>query len=750
DSIVYKVRARDYAGEVVVSQDYRIDISFGVIPDEYSQGFESNINGWIMDGIWEWGQPSGTSPAPYEGNQLAGTILNGNYTANADSWMITPPIDLRDGNLDSATLRFNHWYLTQATLDYGTVLLTNDYGATWTQVGPQYSGTSNQWKEAVVNLGEYIGSNTPVFAAFRFVSNASTHNLGWYVDNVRLVGVDTEAPAVPTNLEAMPNIRGIKLTWSPVMDGDLDHYNIYRSDIAGGEYVKINETLNNIFIDETVEANSEYYYVIASEDFSGNLSQYSNESNAIALGYTALFGTDFENDNGGFTLGVTSGTANDWQWGIPTSGPNAANSGVKLWATNLAGNYTASNDSYIQSPAIVIPENSGAVLTFTHWFDFEGTSTLWDYGQVMVSNNDGATWTNITPVTGGKYGTRLQRWITEELDLSAFDGDTIKLRFFFHSDSSIYYSGWYVDDVYVMGASAEGEDPIPDPEPAPEIAIDPEDKGEKFVAPEANFKINRNAARVNKYKTVSDIEVANTPMARGSGIPLADAVVTVLETGRSVKNDPVTGSYSMRMPMGDYTLRAEAYGFYSEEATVTVAEDLTTKVTFVLEPKPQGSIMGRVIDRYYGNPASNAVIRLVEDSKVAAVVADADGYFTIPNVLVGTYTLKVIADGFDPGEFTVTVNPEEVTQVELGLKRFVGFEDEIIYDDGTGENALVLNSAGYGLAVRFTPEQFGKVTGANVYFWDNSWPAPGGNRIGFTIYSTDANGVPSKVGEPIF
>ncbi len=52
------------------------------------------------------------------------------------------------------------------------------------------------------------------------------------------------------------------------------------------------------------------------------------------------------------------------------------------------------------------------------------------------------------------------------------------------------------------------------------------------------------------------------------------------------------------------------------------------------------------------------------------------------------------------------------------MKRFVGYEDEIIYDDGTAENALVLNEAPNGLAVRFTPpSQYGRVKGANIYFW---------------------------------
>ncbi|WP_325224081.1 S8 family serine peptidase [Schnuerera sp.] len=756
DNIIYKIRARDYAGEVVVSQDYKIDVSFGLVPDEYTQGFEDNALGWTMEGVWEWGPAvEGFDPIPYEGENIVGTNLGSNHSNSADDWLITPPIDLRDTNLDSTTLRFHHWYNTYNYYDYGEVLVTNDFGENWIQIGPDYYGASEDWEEVVINLEEYIGSTNPVFVAFRFLSNAYTNREGWYIDNVRLVGVDLESPATPINLNAETNIRGVKLTWEANSEGDLDHYNVYRSETSGGPYNLVSETFTNGFIDMEAPHNVESFYVVTAVDFSGNESLYSNESSAIARPYFEIFGTDFEEDDGGFITGVTQGTANDWEWGIPTSGPNTAASGEKLWATNLSGNYTARNDSYIESPAIDIPENSNATLIFTHWYDFEGTTTLWDYGQVMISNDDGETWMNLTPTPEEKYGRRVQEWFDEEISLSEYEGDTIKIRFFFHSDGSVYYSGWYIDDVYIMGAeqSQEDPDPVPEPDPIPEPVPEEILEKEAYVeVAEPNFKINRNNITLNgyKYEMISDKEIANTPMARGSGIPVDEAVVTILETGRSVRTNPATGEYSMRIPMGDYTLQAEAYGYYPQTVEVSVAEDETINQTFILDPKPRGTIQGRIFDRYYGEPASFAEIRVVEDPKVAPVTADEDGNFIIQDILVGNYTLKIIAEGFEPGEFEVEVNADEITEVELGLKRFVGYEDEIIYDDGTAENALVLNEAPNGLAVRFTPSQYGKVKGANIYFWSTDWPTPGGNRMGFAIYDIDENGRATKVGEPIF
>lgn len=131
-------------------------------------------------------------------------------------------------------------------------------------------------------------------------------------------------------------------------------------------------------------------------------------------------------------------------------------------------------------------------------------------------------------------------------------------------------------------------------------------------------------------------------------------------------------------------------------------------------------------------------------------MTDEDGRFTISGVPEGDYTLKISAKGFEPGEREVKVEGNEDTVGTIGLKRFIGYSDEIIYDDGTAENALVVNGENYGLAVRFTPAEYGNVVGVNAYFWDRSWPSPGGDNIGFTIYEIDETGTPKKVGEPIF
>ena len=305
DNLLYKIRAKDYAGEIVYTEEYRIDIKFGIVPDEYSTGFETEPVGWIFDGSWDWGAPSGNSPTPYEGDNVAGTNLSGDYPNNADDWLITPPIDLRDELLDSATLRFYEWYETENNWDMGYTLITNDYGETWTELRPPITGDGTEWKEIVINLNDYIGSENPVFVAFRLTSDYSGTRAGWFIDNVRLIGEDTEPPAVPEDLTAEVSLAGIKLRWEPVPDADLSHYNVYRSMDKEGEYDLIASPIANNFTDRDVEFGNIYYYKVSAEDLAGNESETSEIVSATPLEATIIFGTDFEEDNGGFASGTT-------------------------------------------------------------------------------------------------------------------------------------------------------------------------------------------------------------------------------------------------------------------------------------------------------------------------------------------------------------------------------------------------------------------------------------------------------------
>jgi len=211
DSIEYKILAKDFSERLASTPEYTISIEFGIIPGEYFQGFEDEPLGWTFEGDWEWGEATADfDPVPYEGQNLAGTVLGGNYNVDTESWLIIPPIDLRDSSLPTASLRFHQWYDIENRWDIGRILITNDYGETWQEIAT-YTGVSDGWKEVMINLDDYIGSTNPVFVAFFFDSDYSGVYRGWYIDNVRLYGADNEPPASPTDLAAKVTTTGIIL-----------------------------------------------------------------------------------------------------------------------------------------------------------------------------------------------------------------------------------------------------------------------------------------------------------------------------------------------------------------------------------------------------------------------------------------------------------------------------------------------------------------------------------------------------------
>lgn len=159
---------------------------------------------------------------------------------------------------------------------------------------------------------------------------------------------------------------------------------------------------------------------------------------------TTVFTTNFDADNGGFTV---SGTTS-WAWGAPTSGPGAPYSAPNVWATNLAGNYNNSESGYITSPVIDLSAHAGLApnISFWHWNDVESVS--YDWGAVEATKDGGATWQDIS----GKIGDQTS-WAekTYQLDPTYAVSD-FQFRFYFKSDSSVNYPGWYIDDLTVTVA----------------------------------------------------------------------------------------------------------------------------------------------------------------------------------------------------------------------------------------------------------------------------------------------------------
>jgi glycosidase/fibronectin type 3 domain-containing protein len=95
-------------------------------------------------------------------------------------------------------------------------------------------------------------------------------------------GVDLEPTAPPAGLQVTDEGDGtVSLAWNSVPDAD--GYNLYRSPVSGGGWVKVNSELlaSPDYIDEGLQNARTYYYVVTALDGSGNESGYSNEVSAL-------------------------------------------------------------------------------------------------------------------------------------------------------------------------------------------------------------------------------------------------------------------------------------------------------------------------------------------------------------------------------------------------------------------------------------------------------------------------------------
>jgi subtilisin family serine protease/bacillopeptidase F (M6 metalloprotease family) len=215
----------------------------------------------------------------------------------------------------------------------------------------------------------------------------------------------------------------------------------------------------------------EYHILAMDESYHGNATRVP-ATGEYSFEIVEYFLWDFEPDDGGFTqLGDV------WEWGTPTSGPGAANSGVNVWATVLDGTYPNSANATLDIPPITLAASKPyAMLSIWHWYEIEGAYTRYDGGNVKVSADGGMTWTVITPL-GGYDGTASTSnagipgelcfsgyddmfWQKELFDLTPYVGSDVIVRFHFGSDGSVYKAGWYVDDVMIRSTDVDDVPPI--------------------------------------------------------------------------------------------------------------------------------------------------------------------------------------------------------------------------------------------------------------------------------------------------
>ncbi|MBM4404017.1 MAG: choice-of-anchor J domain-containing protein [Candidatus Cloacimonetes bacterium] len=170
---------------------------------------------------------------------------------------------------------------------------------------------------------------------------------------------------------------------------------------------------------------------------------------------------DFEANNGGFT--VSNNPSPGWEWGTSTYA--GAYSGSRVWGTVLNANYAHNATYQLISPSIAV--GSQPQLKFRHRYYIE---YRYDGGQVQISNDNGNTWSLLTPQGGYPhqsidalgyqpgYTGQVTTWQEAIFNLSAYANQTVRFRWHLKSDYTVAYNGWFIDDVQVTQATGLTDD----------------------------------------------------------------------------------------------------------------------------------------------------------------------------------------------------------------------------------------------------------------------------------------------------
>ncbi|GAB3047514.1 bacillopeptidase F [Virgibacillus ainsalahensis] len=583
--------------------------------------------------------------------------------------------------------------------------------------------------------------------------------LGTLEGQVAKDGDDTEAPTfeheapaetyegmnLDLTVDASDNISiaSVAVNYEdPSGDVQTVEADLVSGDFESGEYLA---TIPGDHID-----GDSFTYHIVVNDFGNNEVTSDGYEVNVQPGITVGYATDFESEPEGWTV---LGENNSWERGVPTSGPEEAASGENVYATNPDGEYDSNSNTTLLMPPVDLPEDE-SYLQFNQWYNIENN---WDYGHVFIST-DQEEWTQILRLTGESDG-----WESTEIDLSEYSGQRVYIGFNLETDGSVVRDGWYIDDVTLSDTSES---------PSASLGVVPgkgnalgiakgngkakgltngnngkapglnKDDGEK-----ASLKEKVDPAKIKPVLPIKEKEPIEEEVINPTLLPLG-AQVSVLESGRSVNTDPADGSYSLLHAAGDFTVTAEAYGFHSDEQSVTIEADGNTEADFVLEEIDQYTVNGTITDESTGEPIEGATVLLVEDANVEPVVTDADGTYSL-TAYEGDYTINVLATGYHSKE--VEANLEEDVVVDVALEPFHAVPGgEIGYDDGTAENARAFYDAGNGWAVKMSlpeEEESAVVTDGVFQFHGTDWPTPGGTEFAVEVW--DASGPDGTPGERI-
>ncbi len=246
------------------------------------------------------------------------------------------------------------------------------------------------------------------------------------------------------------------------------NYSVYRSvdaaflpDTSNLLQSELNSTQ---YSDTSALSGQTYYYIVRTTD-TGNGIEDTNQQRLMAKATgplaNGLFQTGAEINDVAMSFTETR-HPNGWQ--ISTE---RANTGIRSFFSSYSDNQCVQ----LVTPTLNLTDGMLSALSFSTAYDIEPN---FDGGVVQISNDNGLLWQTLNLATGypGTFnstsdacgfdngdlsftGTNLT-WSDHTADLSAFNGDSIQIRWIFSTDQAVTMEGWYIDDIAISNAQVPG------------------------------------------------------------------------------------------------------------------------------------------------------------------------------------------------------------------------------------------------------------------------------------------------------
>ncbi|MFW0779053.1 carboxypeptidase regulatory-like domain-containing protein [Rossellomorea marisflavi] len=196
-----------------------------------------------------------------------------------------------------------------------------------------------------------------------------------------------------------------------------------------------------------------------------------------------------------------------------------------------------------------------------------------------------------------------------------------------------------------------------------------------------NYKMSTNTV----FLSPSEVEGLNIPLSPFPATiigtvadaltltPIAGALVRLVIPNTDIEVGSVLtgadGTYTLsNIPEGQYTLTFSANGFASDVQSITLEENEVATINAFLDANPS-TISGRVTAQGSGAGIQGALVRVFTQNGafVTSTLTDANGFYELPGIREGTYSVIYSATGFGTTLRTISLPAGTSVNVDVSL-----------------------------------------------------------------------------------